>query len=59
MAYSGKIGAERLLEAWFPASRVSSSIKIPYAMRGIPQLHREDLEEFRTIIAEKGIDCFF
>jgi pyruvate formate lyase activating enzyme len=34
-------------------------LKIPYAMRGIPQLHKEELEEFRTIIAKTGIDCFF
>jgi pyruvate formate lyase activating enzyme len=34
-------------------------LQLPYAMRGVPQLHREDLETFRAIIAEKGIDCFF
>jgi pyruvate formate lyase activating enzyme len=32
-------------------------LKIPYAMRGVPQLHLEDLEEFRMIIAKTGIDC--
>ena len=32
---------------------------IPYAMRGAPQLHQEELEEFRQIIAASGIDCFF
>ena len=31
----------------------------PYAMRGVPQLHREDLEEFRKIIVDRGIECFF
>ena len=31
----------------------------PYAMRGIPQLHTEDLEEYRHIIADSGITCFF
>ncbi|MDR2247789.1 MAG: glycyl-radical enzyme activating protein [Treponema sp.] len=34
-------------------------LKIAYAMRGVPQLHKEDLEEFRAIIAKAGIDCFF
>jgi pyruvate formate lyase activating enzyme len=34
-------------------------LKIPYSMRGIPQLHTGDLEEFREIIAGQGIDCFF
>jgi pyruvate formate lyase activating enzyme len=34
-------------------------LKISYAMRGIPQLHKEELEEFRTIITKTGIDCFF
>jgi hypothetical protein len=33
-------------------------LKIPYAMRGVSQLHREDLEAFRRIIAGYGIDCF-
>jgi pyruvate formate lyase activating enzyme len=32
---------------------------LPYPMRGFPQLHPEDLEEFRGIIAGQGIDCFF
>jgi pyruvate formate lyase activating enzyme len=32
---------------------------IPYAMRSVPQLHQEDLEEFARIIAASGIDCFF
>jgi pyruvate formate lyase activating enzyme len=34
-------------------------LKLPYALRGVPQLHKDDLEEFRTIIAKTGIDCFF
>jgi pyruvate formate lyase activating enzyme len=34
-------------------------LKIPYAMRDVPQLHKEDVEEFRIIIAKTGIDCFF
>jgi pyruvate formate lyase activating enzyme len=33
-------------------------LNLPYAMRGVPQLHEEDLEEFRKIISETGIDCF-
>lgn len=32
---------------------------MPYTMEGIPQLHKEDLEDFRRIIADSGIDCFF
>ena len=31
----------------------------PYAMRNIPQLHPEDLEEFRRVFLEREIDCFF
>jgi pyruvate formate lyase activating enzyme len=34
-------------------------LNIDYTMRGIPQLHQEDLEEFRQIIADSGINCFF
>ncbi|MDR0388249.1 MAG: glycyl-radical enzyme activating protein [Treponema sp.] len=34
-------------------------LNLPYAMRGAAQLHPEDLEEFRGIIARNGIDCFF
>ena len=33
-------------------------LDIPYAMRGIPQLYKDDLEEFRQIIVQAGIDCF-
>jgi pyruvate formate lyase activating enzyme len=33
-------------------------LKIPYLMRGVPQLHPEDLEAYRRIIADYGIDCF-
>jgi len=32
---------------------------IPYAMKGVPQLHPEDLEEYRKVFLENGIDCFF
>jgi pyruvate formate lyase activating enzyme len=38
-------------------------LKIPYSMKGVPQLRREDLEDYRKIIAAIGaaigIDCFF
>ena len=33
-------------------------LSIPYKMHGIPQLHKENLEEFRRIIADCGIDCY-
>ena len=33
-------------------------LNIPYAMRGIPQLHEEDLEEFTGILTAAGITCF-
>jgi pyruvate formate lyase activating enzyme len=33
-------------------------LKQPYAMRGVPQLHKEDVEGFRRIISAAGIDCF-
>ena len=35
-------------------------LKIPYALRGVPQLYKEDedIEEFRRIFANSGIDCF-
>ena len=32
---------------------------IDYRMRSARRLHKEDLEEFRRIIADNGIDCFF
>ena len=31
---------------------------IDYALRGITQLHKEDLQEFRQIIADNGVNCF-
>lgn len=34
-------------------------LRIPYTMRGIPQLHEKDVEEFRQIISGTGINCFF
>ena len=30
-----------------------------YSMRGVPQLQKEDFEEFRQIIADDGMNCFF
>lgn len=32
---------------------------LPYTLKGIPQLHCEDLEEYRLAFTERGIDCFF
>ncbi|MDR0710305.1 MAG: glycyl-radical enzyme activating protein [Spirochaetaceae bacterium] len=32
---------------------------LPYPMRGVPQLHREDLEEYRRIFTNCGIDTWF
>ena len=30
-----------------------------YSMSGLPMLHREELEEYREVFLEMGIDCFF
>jgi pyruvate formate lyase activating enzyme len=30
---------------------------LPYPMRGVPRLHAEDLEEYRQIFIDCGIDC--
>jgi pyruvate formate lyase activating enzyme len=35
------------------------TLQIPYALRGVPQLHPEDLEAYRKIFLDTGIDCFF
>lgn len=32
-------------------------LSIPYALKGIPQLHQEDLAEYRQIFLDSGIDC--
>ncbi|MDR2096446.1 MAG: glycyl-radical enzyme activating protein [Treponema sp.] len=32
---------------------------LPYPLRGVPQLHREDMEEYRQVFIDHGIDCFF
>ena len=32
---------------------------LPYTLKKVPQLHPEDLEEFRQIFLGQGIDCFF
>jgi pyruvate formate lyase activating enzyme len=53
------IGRAQLLPFHQFGEKKYDLLKIPYPMRGIPQLHQEDLEEFRMIIAERGIDCFF
>ncbi|MDR1353288.1 MAG: glycyl-radical enzyme activating protein, partial [Treponema sp.] len=31
---------------------------LPYPMRGVPQLHPEDLEDYRRIFIDNGINCF-
>jgi pyruvate formate lyase activating enzyme len=33
-------------------------LKLPYSLHGIPQLHKEDLEAYRLIFADHGINCF-
>ncbi|MDR2553460.1 MAG: radical SAM protein [Treponema sp.] len=33
-------------------------LRRPYAMQGVPQVHPEDLEEYRGIFLALGIDCF-
>jgi pyruvate formate lyase activating enzyme len=35
------------------------ALNIPYPMRGTPQLHKEDLEEYRRIFLANKINCFF
>ena len=32
-------------------------LNIPYAMKGVPQLHTEELAEYRQIFLDSGIDC--
>ena len=34
------------------------TLNMPYAMKGVPQLHGEDLEEFKRTITDAGIECF-
>ena len=34
------------------------SLGLPYAMKNIRQLHPEDLEEYRQVFVEHGINCF-
>ena len=38
--------------------RKYEALNIPYAMRGVPQLHKEDLEEYTRILTAAGIKCF-
>ena len=33
-------------------------LDMKYTLKGVPQLHKEDIEGFRMIIANSGIDCF-
>jgi hypothetical protein len=30
---------------------------LPYPMRGVPRFHRENIEEYRQIFIDNGIDC--
>jgi len=32
---------------------------LPYPMKNVPQLHPEDLEDYRQVFVKSGIDCFF
>jgi pyruvate formate lyase activating enzyme len=34
-------------------------LNMPYAMKGVSQLHKEDLEEFSQILTASGITCFY
>ena len=33
-------------------------LNLPYSMKNIPQLHPEDLEDFKRVFTGKGMDCF-
>jgi pyruvate formate lyase activating enzyme len=35
------------------------SLQKEYTYKGVPQLHNEDLRDFRQIFIENGIECFF
>jgi len=35
------------------------SLNLAYAMKDSPQLHPEDLEDYRQVFLDHGIDCFF
>jgi pyruvate formate lyase activating enzyme len=34
-------------------------LNIPYPMRGAPQLHKEDMEEYQRIFLNGNVNCFF
>jgi pyruvate formate lyase activating enzyme len=34
-------------------------LNLPYRMKGVPQLHPEDLGGYRQVFVDSGIDCFF
>jgi pyruvate formate lyase activating enzyme len=36
-----------------------AGLRKPYAYRGVPQLHSEDLHAYRQVFIDAGIDCFF
>jgi pyruvate formate lyase activating enzyme len=35
------------------------TLQKPYAMKGFPSLHQEDLEEYREIFINAALECFF
>jgi pyruvate formate lyase activating enzyme len=39
--------------------RKYEALKRDYALRGVPQLHREDLEEYKNVFIKNDVDCFF
>ena len=57
----GSMGLERvqLLPFHQFGERKYDMLDIPYQMRGVPQLHENDLEQFTRAMAAGGIACFF
>jgi pyruvate formate lyase activating enzyme len=35
------------------------TLQKPYTMKGIPNMHREDLQGYREVFIRNGMDCFF
>jgi len=54
-----KIGKVQLLPFHQFGEKKYENLQKPYALRGVPQLHPEDLETYRQIFVDAGIDCFF
>ena len=53
------LGRVQLLPFHQFGERKYDLLDMSYAMRSVHQLHNEDLEDFRRIIAGVGIECFF